>query len=380
VTTSTRDLAAAPSAEQVRDFVLGEVEHGWPEVETADAVPTRQVQRLAELGLLRLTVPRELGGYGLAMPDYQPRLEAAALGPGWLRMLTHVGNGFWRPLVRFGNAEQRALVPRMAAGETFVAFALTERAGGTGRDLHSRAVRSGSGWRVTGEKHLITFADRAEHFLLTVATDDRGAADSLTTFCVPRDTPGLRIDSGQHTMGLAGTGHGVLAYDDMLIADECRLGEVGEGLAVGMSFLEYSRVSLATCMVGLAQRALDESVAYARRRHTFGKPIASRQAVQVQLAQMRADVAAARALVREAGRLHGAGELSTGFASTAKLFCQQMVGRVTDRALQVHGGFGYTTDSVVERIYRDARGFWFEEGTAEIQQLVIARELLAEGT
>ncbi|HET7172836.1 MAG TPA: acyl-CoA dehydrogenase family protein [Nocardioidaceae bacterium] len=359
--------------------LVAEADAAWPQVAASDTIPPHLVKRTAELGLLRLTVPAEYGGCGLATTDYQPYLEAAAHGPGWLRMLVHVGNGFWRPLAAYGSPGQRALITGMATGDVSLAFALTEQAGGTGRDLHSRAARSGGDWLVSGEKHLITFADRADYFLLTVATDDRGAADSLTTFCVPRDNPGLRIDTSQRTMGLAGTGHGILSYDAMPVDDAHRLGEVGQGLAVATSFLDYSRVSLATAMVGLAQRALDESVRYARTRRTFGKPIGDRQAVQVRLAQMAADVAAARALVYEAGRRHAAGGELTSVAATAKLFCQQMVGRVTDAALQVHGGLGYTTGSTVERIYRDARGFWFEEGTAEIQQLVIARGLLAQG-
>jgi alkylation response protein AidB-like acyl-CoA dehydrogenase len=260
----------------------------------------------------------------------------------------------------------------MAAGEAMVAFALTERAGGTGRDLHSRAQRDGSAWRISGEKHLITFADRAEAFLLTAASDDRRAGDSLTSFLIPRDTPGLAIEATQHTMGLAGTGHRTLRFEGMAVSDVHRLGEVGQGLEVAMSFLDYSRVSLSSCMVGTAQRALDEAVAFARERVTFGRPIADRQAVQVHLANMHADVAAARALVRAA-----AVDPTGPESATAKLFCQGMVGRVTDLALRVHGGLGYTTAAPIERLYRDARGYWFEEGTAEIQQLVIARHLLA---
>jgi alkylation response protein AidB-like acyl-CoA dehydrogenase len=259
-----------------------------------------------------------------------------------------------------------------------VAFALTEKTGGTGRDLRSRAVRGvGDGaWRITGEKHLITFADRAEHFILVVATDDRRQRDSLTAFLVPRDTPGFEIDAAQRTMGLHGTGHAWLRYDGMAVADDHRLGEVGQGLDVALTFLTYSRLSLSTCMVGLAQRALEEAAAFALRRHTFGRPIAERQAVQAHLADMQADIVAGRALVRQVAAAYDAGEDITPAASAAKLFCLNMVGRVTDHSLRVHGGFGYTTEAPIERIYRDARGFWFEEGTQEVQQLVVARDVL----
>jgi acyl-CoA dehydrogenase len=332
---------------------------------------------VAKLGLLGLTIPQRYGGLGLNLQSLEPYLEVAGSGPGWLRMLVHVANGFWRPVDRFGSAEQRQIIPALASGDAVLAFALTERAGGTGRDTHSRAVRDADGWCLFGEKHLITFADRADAFLITVATDERKAVDSLTTFLVPRNTPGLVIDATQETMGLTETGHGILLFDGVALPDSARLGGIGQGLEVALSFLDYSRISLSACMVGLAQHALDCSVDFARQRATFGRPIAQRQAIQMHLADMHADVSAARALVRHAARCHDAGVPLTMLASTTKLFCQGMVGRVTDLALRVHGGYGYTKDAPIERLYRDARGFWFEEGTAEIQQLVIARNLLA---
>jgi alkylation response protein AidB-like acyl-CoA dehydrogenase len=364
--------AVPPALDAVRALFVSELEESARAAEASDAIPPQDLARFHALGICSLTVPPEFGGLGLAPPEVMPYLELAGMGPAWVRMLAHVANGIWRPIVRYGSDEQQAMVARMAAGEALVAFALTERSGGSGRDLHSRARREGDSWKLSGEKHLITFADRADAFLLTAASDDRRAGDSLTSFLLPRDTPGLDVEETQHTMGLAGTGHRTLRFDDMAVEDRHRLGPVGRGLEVAMSFLDYSRVSLSSCMVGTAQRALDEAVAFARERVTFGRPIAERQAIQVHLADMHAEVAAARALVRQAAQAPAGAE-----SATAKLFCQRMVGRVTDLALRVHGGIGYTSASPIERLYRDARGYWFEEGTAEIQQLVIARELLA---
>ena len=369
---------AAPPLEDFRSFFRERFEAAAPELEAADAVPPHLLREAAELGSYALTVPREYGGWELGLTELLPYLEAAAAGPAPGRMLVHLGNGIWRPVATYGSPEQRELIRRHARGETVLAFALTEKTGGTGRDLHSRAVREGSTWRLSGEKHLITFADRADWFVLTVASDDRGARDSFTAFLLPRDTPGFEIDTGQRTMGLHGTGHGWLRYDGMAVDDRHRLGDVGQGLDVSFSFLDYSRVSLSACMVGLAARALEESVAYSRRRVTFGVPIAERDLVRAHLADMHAEIEAARSLVAAAAADFDAGRPVTAAAATAKLFCLRMVGRVTDHALQVHGGFGYTTDAPIERIYRDARGFWFEEGTAEIQQTVIARHVLAE--
>lgn len=371
-----RTESAAPPPGVFREFFTTEFEAAADEIEAAEAIPPRLLRRAAELGVHRLTIPRELGGWGLAVTDHLPYLEAAAAGPGAGRMLVHLSNGIWRPLVQFGSPGQRDLVPALAAGAAVVAFSLTETAGGTGRDLRSRAARRGGDWVISGEKHLITFADRADHFLLVAATDDRRAKDSLTAFLIPRDTPGLEIALGQHTMGLHGTGHARLRYSDMRAGDSLRLGEVGQGLDVALSFLDYSRISLSATMVGLAQRALEEAAAFAVRRVTFGRAIAERQAVQIHLADMFTDVSAGRGLVRDAARRYDAGEDVAAAAAAAKLFCLNMAGRVTDLALRVHGGYGYTKDAPIERIYRDARGFWFEEGTAEIQQLVIARHVL----
>jgi len=311
------------------------------------------------------------------MRELLPYLEIAARGLGSGRMLVHLTNGVWRPLARYGNAVQRALVAGMASGESVVAFALTELTGGTGLDTKSRAVRDGDGWLLTGEKHLITFADRADYFILIAATGEPGTPDPLTAFLVPRHTPGFEIDASQTTMGLHGTGHAWLRYRDMRVADEHVLGEVGQGQEIGLSFLDYSRISLSTCMVGMSEQALVEAVRFAKQRTTFGRPIADRQAIQGHIAMMGADVDAGRGLVRRAASLLDVGEPFTAQAAIAKLFCLNMVGRVTDLSLRVHGGFGYTTDAPIERIYRDARGFWFEEGTQEIQQLVVARAELA---
>ena len=366
-------IEAIPDLAGFRAFFLDEFEARAPEIEATDRIPAELLRRSAEIGAYCLTIPPEWGGFGLKALEYLPYLEASAMGPGAGRMLVHVTNGLWRPLVQFGAPEQQRIAAQMATGDACVAFALTERSGGPGSDLHSRAERSGSIWRVSGEKHLITFADRADWFILFAATGERGA---LTAFLIPRATPGLEIDATQATMGIHGTGHAWLRYDGMAVDDAYRLGEVGAGLDVVRSFLQYSILSLSTCMVGVAQRALDEAVAYAKRRVTFGKPIAERQAIQGHLALMQADVAAARALVRSLAAAYDAGEDIEPRAAAAKIFCLNMVGRVTDHALRVHGGYGYTKDAPIERIYRDARAFWFEEGTQEMQQLVVARDLL----
>jgi alkylation response protein AidB-like acyl-CoA dehydrogenase len=371
-------VAGIPELNDFRAFFTGEVEAAAPEIERTDRIPQTVLDGAARIGAYRLTLPEPHGGFGLSTVELLPYLEAAAMGPGAGRMLVHLSNGIWRPILRYGNERQRAIVSRIGTGEAVVAFCLTEATAGTGRDLRSRAVRDGDGWLLTGEKHLITFADRADWFLLVAASDERAAKDSLTAFLIPRDTPGFGIDATQRTMGLHGTGHAWLRYDGMRLDDAHRLGAVGEGLDVGLYFLDYSRISLSACMVGLGERALEEAARFALRRATFGRPIAERQAIQAHLADMRADIDAGRGLVRRAAEAFDRGEEVSAAASTAKLFCLNMIGRVTDLALRVHGGFGYSVAAPIERIYRDARGFWFEEGTQEIQQLVVARKVLTD--
>ena len=371
-------MSGAVELDAFRKFFLDDLEKAYPEIERTDILPEELHRQAAEVGCYRLTMPPEYGGYGIGIIDFLPYLEAAAEGPGIGRMLVQLTNGTWKPLQMFGNEAQRAIIPKIATGEAVVAFCLTEKAGGTGRDLKSKAIRDGDTWRISGEKHLITFADRATHFILVAASDSKGAKDSLTAFLLKRDTPGFEIDASQHTMGMHGTGHAFLRYENMEVSDEDRLGEVGQGLEVALSFLDYSRVSLSICMVGLAQRALDEAVAFARNRVTFGRPISTRQAIQGHIANMHSEIEAGRHLVEHAARICEDGGDYTAAAANAEFFCRNMVGRVTDLSLRVHGGFGYTKQAAIERIYRDARGFWFEEGTAEIQELVVARHVLAE--
>jgi alkylation response protein AidB-like acyl-CoA dehydrogenase len=362
---------------EFRAFFLEECEARAREIDATERIPEEMIDGLAALGGLKLTIPPEFGGFGMSTQEAQPYIETAAMGPGAGRMLVHVGNGLWRPLLRFGKPEQQQLVKRMATGEQTVAFAHTETSGGPGSDLHSRAVQAGSNWLISGEKHLITFADRADWFILFAATDDRRTSTSMSAFLIPRDQPGLEIDATQYCMGLAGCGHAWLRFENMEVGDDLRLGEVGQGQALVRSFLTYSILSLTTCMVGLSQRALDEAVAYAKRRRTFGKLISDRQIIQGHIADMEADVVAGRSLVRALAAGYDADEDVEAFAAAVKLFCLNMVGRVTDTSLRVHGGSGYTKDAAIERIYRDARGFWFEEGSQEIQQLIVARNVLA---
>ncbi len=313
------------------------------------------------------------------MSEYVSILEIVAQTHGSIRMVVHVHNGLWRLLDRYGTEEQKErYLTRWATGEVKLAFALTEPDAGTGTDIRTEARRIHDGWVLNGRKWLITFADIADAFVVVAYTDRTLGMHGISAFLVPRTAPGLRITLQPEEMGLLGTGHGVLEFEDCRIPTEALLGREGEGLQMVLrGFLDVSRISIAASCVGLAQRAVELARDHARRRVTFGKPLAERQAIQFMLAEMAVDVQAARLLVWEAAQRVDAGEACTTEAAMAKLFGLEMVGRVTDQALRICGGIGYLRGHPIERIYRDARALWFEEGTAEIQKLVIARALLS---
>jgi alkylation response protein AidB-like acyl-CoA dehydrogenase len=296
-------------------------------------------------------------------------------------MIVHVHNGLWRLVHGYGSPEQkRRLLGGWARAERKLAFALTEPDTGTGADIGTTARRDGDAWVLDGRKWLITFADVADEFVVVAYTDRAKRQEGISAFLVPRGAPGFTITDQTYGMGCYGTGHGLLEFRDCRVPADAMLGREGDGLRMVLrDFLDVSRISIGVACLGMAQRALDLAVAHAKRRVTFGKPIADRQAVQIMLAESAVDLEAARLLVYDAARRADAGLAFTTQASMAKLFGLEMVGRVTDRCLQVFAGIGYLRESPIERIYRDARAVRFEEGTAEIQKLVIARDLLQGG-
>lgn len=364
--------------DEIRAFVRGELETLAERIERGGLTPSELWTHLAGRSLLRLTLPAEYGGWGLRLADYVPILETVAQSHGSVRMVVHVHNGLWRLLDKYGTLEQKArYLPGWASAETKMAFAITEPDGGTGTDIKTEARRAADGWILTGRKWLITFADVVDAFVVVAYTDRSRGSEGISAFIVPRDAPGLRITLQPDAMGLAGTGHGLLEFEQCRVPSGALLGSEGDGLRMVLrGFLDLSRISIATSCVGLAQRAAELAIAHARERVTFGRPLADRQAIQFALAEIAVDVQAARLLVHDAAARADAGGPCTAEAAIAKLFGLEMVGRVTDKALRICGGIGYLKGHPIERLYRDARALWFEEGTAEIQKLVIARSLL----
>jgi alkylation response protein AidB-like acyl-CoA dehydrogenase len=331
---------------------------------------------LREMGAFGFLIPEQYEGAGLTISQYMPILAEFAKVHGAIRVLVHVHNSFAHALATLGDARQCGeILPGAATGEQSVAFGLTEPDAGTGLDLQTTAVLDGDEYVINGTKWLITNSDIASHFIVLARTDAADGTRRLSALLVERERPGFSIEPLPETMGCKGGEHGFLTFDDVRVPVDNRLGEEGTGAQVLQEALEISRVFIAASSLGTAERALELSLRHAEQRVTFGKPIADRQAVQRYLAEMATDVHALRFMIEDAAARWDRGERIPAQASMVKLFGLEAVGRVTDRALLVHGGIGYTRQHPIERLYRDARLNWLEEGTPTIQQLVIARQL-----
>jgi alkylation response protein AidB-like acyl-CoA dehydrogenase len=371
------ELAAL--TDEIRDYVRGPGEAWAERIERERAVDPALWSELNDRGYLRLAAPIEYGGRGIPFTQYLPLLELFSMSHAALRMIVHVCNGVWRSLDSHANDEQRErFVKPQIAGDIKVAFTLTEPTAGTGADLRCSVVREGDTYYLSGEKHMITFGTIADYLLLFARVEGTTGADGTVALMVPPRGEGVDVTVMPESMGVRGSDHGAFVFDRAPVPVANRLGEEGEGLGVALSgFLTPSRIAVAMTCVGLAKRALDLAVNYARTRETFGKKLAQRQAIAFSLAEAKTEIEAARALVMQSAERWESGADADADSSMAKLFAVSMLGRVTDIALQTHGGIGYWSSSPIERVYRDARAQRFEEGTNEIQKTVIARSLFA---
>ena len=368
----------AQCKEEVAAYVRADGER-WAElIERERSVPMSLWDELRDRGYLRLAAPRAYGGRAIPFSRYLELLELFSMSHASLRMIVHVCNGIWRPMDSHASEEQRQrfVVPQVQ-GEIKVAFTLTEPTAGTGADIRSSVVREGDTYYLTGEKHLITFGTVADYLLCFARLEGTRGPDGTVALMVPPRGPGVTANVMPETMGVRGTDHAHLVFDRAPVPVTSRLGEEGQGLEIALSgFLAPSRIAVGMTCVGLAARALELAIEYAQRRETFGRKIAQRQAIAFRLAEMATDLQAARSLVMDAAELWESSGGANAESAMAKLFASEMLQRVTDGALQVHGGIGYWSSSAIERVYRDARAQRFEEGTAEIQKTTIARALL----
>ena len=365
----------------VKAFLWREVAPLVPQIERDEFIPFDRLRpKFREHHLFDCLVPEAYGGLGLSTVQYAAVLKELAKIHGGIRAMLHVHNSSVH-MIETGRPEQRQrYLPAMATGDLLVCFGLTEPDSGSGLDSNCEAVRRGDAYVLNGRKHLITNAREADLFAVFCFTHggDPGAGRQFSVLLVERGMPGFTITPMAHTMGCSGASHDLLTFEDVAVPVDNVLGREGMGTDQLVAFLEVSRVFIAVAALGTAERALQLSIEWAKQRVTFGKPIAERQAVQGYLAEMATDVHALRHVVLDALRKYDAGSRIAAESSMCKLFGLEAVGRVTDKALLVHGGLGYLKSSPIEMLYRDARLNWLEEGTPTIHKLIIARALLQE--
>lgn len=365
---------------QTRHFVRTAVLPREQEILAGDRVPDDLREQAAKMGLFGYAIPQEWGGLGLNLAqDVELAMELGYTSLA-LRSMFGTNNGIaGQVLVGFGTDEQKAeWLERLATGDV-ASFALTEPgAGSNPSGLRTKAVRDGGDWIINGDKRFITNAPIADLFVVFARTrpaDDNGPG--IAVFLVPADTPGVEVGAKDAKMGQEGAWTSDVAFTDVKVPASALIGGSEDiGYRAAMTSLARGRVHIAALAVGIAQRALDESVAYAATATQGGKPIGSFQLVQAMLADQQTGVLAGRALVRDTAQRWLSGEDRRIAPSAAKLFCTEMAGKVADLAVQVHGGSGYMREVPVERIYRDVRLLRLYEGTSEIQRLIIGGNLV----
>ena len=367
--------------EVLRDFVRREVMPAEAGIDESDEIPGRLIAQAKEMGLYGYALPAEFGGLGLSVrQQVLVTMELGYTSPAF-RSLFGTNNGIaGQVLVLAGTEEQRKQwLPRLASGEVVASFALTEPdAGSDPSRLVTSAVADGDGWVIDGLKRYITNAPAADIFMVFARTDLAAPpGKGIGVFIVPARLDGVSVAARDHKMGQAGAWTADVSFSGVRVPRDALVGEAAAaGYSTAMRSLAHGRLIIAALCAGVAARLIDESVTYARERSQGGHPIADYQLVQAMLADSQTEYMAARALVLDAAARYDAGTDQRLAPSAAKYFASEAVGRIADRAVQIHGGSGYMRGVPVERLYRDVRLFRIYEGTSQIQQLVIAREML----
>ena len=379
--TESFDLLLAAVQRFVRERLMPAENH----LEEHDEVPPDIVEDMKEMGLFGLTIPEEYGGIGLSVSqEILVNFELGRTAPAFRSLVgTNIGIGSQGILMDGTPGQKAEILPRVASGELIMSFALTEPDAGTdAASLKTRAELQGDHYVINGTKRFITNAPRAGAFTLMARTGGPGAG-GVSAFIVPADSPGLKLGKNDKKMGQRGTKTCDVILENVRVPAQAIIGGVpGMGFKTAMKVLDRGRLNISAVACGMASRVLEESTRYARDRKQFGKAIGEFQLVQAMLADSQAELMAGWALVQEVARRfdakppHESDPDVSMRVSCAKLFATEMLGRVADRGVQVHGGSGYINEYPVERFYRDARLLRLYEGTSQVQQLIIGRELL----
>jgi alkylation response protein AidB-like acyl-CoA dehydrogenase len=365
--------------ETVRDFAESEIRPHVMEWDEAQAFPRQLLDKLGALGFLGCFVPEEYGGAALTVSQYIGLIEELARVDGSVSLSVAAHNSLCtNHLVMFGSAQQkRDYLPRLASGEWLGAWGLTES--GSGSDaggMETTARRDGGGWLLKGQKTFITHGSTGQIAVITAVTDRSKGKNGISAFAVPMDTPGIRPGKKENKLGMRASDTSTILIEDCRLPGDALIGEENDGFKQALRILDGGRIGIASLAVGMARGAYEAALKYARERRQFGRAIADFQAIQFYLAEMATEIDAASLLTRRAAAARDAGEHVTKLSAMAKYFAGEMCVRVADRALQIHGGYGFVKDYPVEKFYRDVKLCTIGEGTTEIQKLVIARQIL----
>jgi butyryl-CoA dehydrogenase len=361
-----------------RDFAAREIAPRAAELDKSQLWPSSILTQMASLGLMGVAIPAEHGGAGMDALSYALAIEEVSAACASCGVIMSVNNSlFCDPLYKFGTDwQKRAILAPAARGEKLGCFGLTEpMSGSDAQTMVTTATRTSAGWVLDGAKNWITNGPHAD-WILVFAVTERADRVKHTAFLVERGAPGYTQNPQDHKLGIHAAHSCTVFFDKCAVPDAHVVGPVGEGFKVAMASLDGGRIGIACQAIGIARAALERSVAYAKERKSFGVPIAEHQAIQFMLADMATQIDAARLLAWRAATLKDRGVRHTMESSIAKLYASEMATRVTHKAIQIHGGYGYSTEFPVERHYRDARITEIYEGTSEIQRMVIAANLL----
>ena len=367
---------------KIREMAEGPFEEMEPEVEQTDRFPQRFFDLVQESGIYRCALPEEYGGYGMNDLELVKVQEEYSRGPGGMRMYLHYAMGMnWRILHDFAGEEmKKEFMPKFQDATIFTCFGLTEETGGTGADLHTTAVLDGDEYVINGEKTLISYAQYCNYaYVFAVTNPESKKDDRLSAFLVPMDTPGMEVLPMPRPMGCRGAGYGKLRFTNLRLPKKFLIGQEGQGLHIAVHSLAVSRAHVGVSNLGIAQRMMEISIARAKDRVTFGKPLAKRQMIQSYIAEMGTYINALRTMLYDFARDFDTGKEHETKAAMAKYFSILTAQKVSDYMLLIFGGIGYFEDckfGPVERLYRDCRVTWLEEGPPTVLKLTAARGLL----
>ncbi|MBP9114332.1 MAG: acyl-CoA dehydrogenase family protein [Polyangiaceae bacterium] len=366
--------------QSARDFAQREIAPKAAELDKSARWPTELVKRMAELGFLGMMIPEEYGGGGLDAVSYVLAMEEISAACASCGVIMSVNNSlFCDPVYKFGTPEQKkAILAPTARGEMLGCFGLTEPASGSdAQTMVTSAEKVAGGWSINGAKNWITNGPHADHVLVFAITDKSGPKLKHTAFLVPKGAKGYNQNPPDHKLGIHAAHSCTIMFEDCVVPESAIVGAAGEGFKVAMATLDGGRIGIAAQALGIARAAMDAAISYSKERKSFGVTINNHQAIQFMIADMATELEAARLLTLRAAAMKDEGVRHSTESAIAKLYASEMSTRVAHKALQVFGGYGYSTEYPAERHYRDARITEIYEGTSEIQRLVIAAGVLA---